>query len=744
MHAEAQTYMPDPVFFETDRDLYLNGETLYFSAFLKDYEPEENNISTVLYVEIFNKREVIVQRKYRIYSKIVNGAVEIPQESYSGNYLVRAYTKWERNRPAEQMHTQLISIINPDKTFPKEDLCKLPLLDYTVEDNKHERRYFFRMNQPFNNCRKIILTGDSGQIIKQFNASEGCLFTFQEELSQPAVKNLSIVENGDTVRYEEFDPMPSNKVSVTYETTPNLVKFYCQADASVVSRYGQDTRFLLKNSRMETVADRLADINENTPLIFERSVIQTPGIYYMILQNFSGQTIDVSAAYFGNSPQSDSPRSDGIMRRGRREKVSPDVKFSNPSEMTVVKVADSRLFLKHYDGLPLPAIYSHVLLRHFIQNKAAADEALIRQINTALAFQKDEINSQNFIEFLFFKASEEPEILPDIRDVSIVGRAVHEKSGKPAADIDIFASVAYGKNQLHHTRTDKDGRFVFSLSQACNLQNVFITAGKQDSDVKISVLNDFHADKPFIPEMPLAADTSLTDLFRQLYISKQLTQVFSRPILHDTTESCFGLVNFEGLQDYSVRMEDYIKLGSVAEIFHEIVPRTELVKRNHKTYIRIYNESLRDYADNPLVLIDFMPVFDMNKVYGLDPERPVQIDVINQTFVIGNYRFDGVVLIHTNTKDFGGIELPERAVYFKYTGSSFQTKPVFPEYHRSDDRKKSKPDFRNILFFRSLKGDPSASIEFFSSDAAGAYDIIMISLRPDGTTKKTIQKLIVD
>ena len=100
---------------ETDRHFYCINERLFFSA---DYKFNNQNDgilwSNVLYVELIRwNGEKIAQAKFKIKDGGASGYLIIPNTLLSGNYYLRAYTRWMRNYEAEKYAYKVIKILNP-------------------------------------------------------------------------------------------------------------------------------------------------------------------------------------------------------------------------------------------------------------------------------------------------------------------------------------------------------------------------------------------------------------------------------------------------------------------------------------------------------------------------------------------------------------------------------------------------------------------------------------------------------
>jgi hypothetical protein len=115
----------ETVTFRTDRDTYIAGEFVWINAdCLKSGSSTPSDISTVIYIEVLDRENVPVkQLKLKTEEGSVSTQFELPETLLTGNYIIRAYTKWMRNYKPELYFIKNIAVVNPFavKSFPKSE-----------------------------------------------------------------------------------------------------------------------------------------------------------------------------------------------------------------------------------------------------------------------------------------------------------------------------------------------------------------------------------------------------------------------------------------------------------------------------------------------------------------------------------------------------------------------------------------------------------------------------------------------
>jgi hypothetical protein len=114
-HTSINTFPVEKVVLKTDRDLYLCGEKIYFSAFtIEGSQLIPVSMSTVLYVEFYDQdNRVIAKGKFTLTRGKSSGFISIPKSIVTDYYYIRAYTNYMKNFGEQQFFVSRLKIVNP-------------------------------------------------------------------------------------------------------------------------------------------------------------------------------------------------------------------------------------------------------------------------------------------------------------------------------------------------------------------------------------------------------------------------------------------------------------------------------------------------------------------------------------------------------------------------------------------------------------------------------------------------------
>ncbi len=142
VYAEWRPAIPDAtgeeVLLFTDRALYAVEEELFFAVSLgQPVLPGSADWSRVVYVELIRwDGSKLVQAKVPVEEGLAKGSLVIPDDLNSGNYYLRAYTKWMRNYSPYRYTYVKVKVVNPHRKSidpgPSDETADVPAMKYLV------------------------------------------------------------------------------------------------------------------------------------------------------------------------------------------------------------------------------------------------------------------------------------------------------------------------------------------------------------------------------------------------------------------------------------------------------------------------------------------------------------------------------------------------------------------------------------------------------------------------------------
>lgn len=298
------------------------------------------------------------------------------------------------------------------------------------------------------------------------------------------------------------------------------------------------------------------------------------------------------------------------------------------------------------------------------------------------------------------------------------GHVVHAKVKNTSSNEAYYLSAHGRQNYFNIAAPKSDGDMYFELAAFQEFN--YLLAQKENEGSAM----DFELISPFlplefvegfqIPELKLQEEdkTFLTNLI----LAGQVEEYYYKPELLERE-----LVNTEISPDKTYLLDDYNRFESIETTLKEYVPEVFVRKSNKKTLFKVMNSPTGVvFQQNPLLLIDNMPILDADAFAAFDPKGIKKIDLISRTFYYNNQIFEGVISLTSKLGDFGGFELPKDALYLDYY--KFAPNQILKDIHINSNREEKKfPDFRNLLYWNDQA--ESGKDVIFPSELSGIYVI---------------------
>lgn len=730
----------ETVVFRTDRDTYIAGESVWISAScLKSGTSDLSNLSKVIYIEVLNNKNVPeIQLKLNLENGSAATQFELPGNLKTGNYLIRGYTKWMRNYNPEFFFTKNIAIINPfsSNSFPqKENAYLSDTLIFYPEGGKiirnRSNKIIAQSFDKFGNYKSISgeVFSPSGEKVFEIETSENGLVEFNLNPKESGEYHFLIVNNnkkntvplgnvlvnGINLQLVEENDELTFKLSVAEEVNNSSIN----GSIDIVSPNGdiiESHPILLKHD--ETVSLNTATLLSNylSALLLDENKKILSSRYFTISKTNAAEQINVESdkkIYSTRTPVS--------------VKIEAFNKLKNVS-VSVVKES-----LMNYKTQIGKTARPGNIPKQFI-DQLAKDGIAVNDL--LLCFNPVDTVKSGGSEFLF---------LPEMKGEIISGTIVNQASQQAIVN-QVFALSFVGKHPtINITETDSLGKFYFE-SKRFGEQEIVIQPFSRDSinlNYKVNLDLAFSTKYSNYKVHPLFLEAKNVEKINQAIVNMQVDALYkpfnSYPFL---SKAEFDPECFYGKPEISIKTDDFIELPTMEEIFREIVPNTQLVKKEGKFSIKITEiETLSGTGKNSFCMVDGVPIRNQHNIFEIRPQEVEKIDVINSDFFIRNYKISNLLNVTTKKGDMSAFEFDSRLFRQAYNGFA----PTYffngPDYSVDSLINSRIPDFRNLIYWNPnvvFNDENETNISFFTSDENAEYVIVVEGINSEGVMERKL------
>jgi hypothetical protein len=315
--------------------------------------------------------------------------------------------------------------------------------------------------------------------------------------------------------------------------------------------------------------------------------------------------------------------------------------------------------------------------------------------------------------------------LPEIEGLSLSGRIVDSETGLPVINERLQLSSYEDPFFFAELSSQKDGSFLFSMPHFRAKPEFHLAEAADSVQGHLIQLDPEFCNRPvLLPFEPFRIDTSEKEIVRELLVNLQLNDRFLEKLDSEKPEAKVSAA-FYGSATAVIKVSDYIELSDLRECIDEIIPQVSIRSNNRGEYLTIIGLSCLDIYP-PLVLIDNVPVPNNDVLLHIPSSRIKSIEVLNEAYMIGEFRYSGIINIFSNQHDMAGISLDGEHSFFDF--QLLDNKLDIPEFQKDSDSS-DLPDVRNQLYWEpeiEFTDKADFRIVFFTSDASGLY---LVTLR---------------
>jgi hypothetical protein len=329
--------------------------------------------------------------------------------------------------------------------------------------------------------------------------------------------------------------------------------------------------------------------------------------------------------------------------------------------------------------------------------------------------------------------------IPDMRGVSVSGRVIEKESNSPVNNASVQLSVLGDQFDFLEYNTGSDGKYLFSLPPLQGEKDMYIVARAGNVTPEILIDNDFTTDAFYIKGEEFRLTNAERDIAEEIMLNMQIEKIYRTDKIQDSLYVREDIVKttFYGNPSAILYIDEYIELPTVEEVLFELIPEVIVKRRKDNIFINvtdneIYHPDLAIFE--PLVLLDHIPVHNLENLLKLSPSKISRIEVVNEIFFKGTSRFGGIISIFSRKGDIAGVDLPANSLFFDFHTFTEQDKVILPDYDKNKGDL-NMPDYRSCLYWNPelIPGnDMKARLEFYTSDRKGKYLVLIRGVSDDG------------
>jgi len=707
----------------------LVGESLLFNiTCINLLTNTTSDLSTIAYLEVINEDAIpVLQTRIELTNGLGYGDLFLPSTLTTGNYKLIAYTNWMRNYPTDFFFTTTITVINPFKKPAYQFILKpkevdiefypeggniltgaLNTIAYIIRNNTTKKLpYTVKIVDDIGNAitESISLTDEKGiftlspvkgRIYKAIVANPE--FSFIKELSLAKSEGIGL----HTIMSEE-----NININLTYQGKYNGISAMLAIQHQGIDIYKFPIKFV------------------NDTVNFKVGIKMLPvGFSRIRILNSAGQ-IECERTIF-IKPPAQNHLSTYLEKKDfkKREKVSMSINLKDSLKSAQLSVSVRKI----------DRSISNTFLTEEIAVAKMSDIMIDFQCLTYHA--KENNNSENNVNDL-----QNPKFLPEVRGLMITG-IVKDLTDEPMVNDFVYLSIPSTNYQFLASRTDSSGNFYFLTNKIKYATDIILQVApelrtKYHIEIKSEFLNDYSM---FIPTS-ISIDSSLSELIKERSIFTQLENVY----YSEKSDSVISnLVNnrFYGPPDKSYLLDNYVRFTTLDDIFIEYIPEVSLRKKDDQFNIKVVNyKTGAAFSEDPLVLLDGIPIFDHNKIISLNPLLIKKIEIIKRRYFYGPLDLNGIISLETYKGDGMNISFKDYIVK-EITG--IQPKKIYHQPNYSGKDLTRIPDFRIQLYWEPclrVSSNQPGLVEFYTSDVSGEFEISIDGFDQEGnkiSIKETI------
>jgi len=326
--------------------------------------------------------------------------------------------------------------------------------------------------------------------------------------------------------------------------------------------------------------------------------------------------------------------------------------------------------------------------------------------------------------------------LPEINGHIITGLILN-KENKIQPNISTFLSTPSKNINLYPFESNEEGKVFYEMIDFYGEKKILIQVPGDTSNIyKIKVDNPFYSSYPPSDLGTFKLKNALEKTILSRSMAMQASTLYFKEENQKLILPTIDSVSFFGKPNEAYYLDDYTRFQVMEEVLREYVPTVWVRKKKDQFHFMLIDQINKSvFQENPLILLDGVPIFHVNKIMEIDPLKIKKLEVINKQFFMGKFSFKGIVSFKTYNGDLSDLDLDPKIFSLDYEGLQINKEFFSPKYETIQKRESRLPDPRWALFW-----DPKITtddhgkykVEFYTSDVEGSFQMNIQGLTQQG------------
>ncbi len=329
-------------------------------------------------------------------------------------------------------------------------------------------------------------------------------------------------------------------------------------------------------------------------------------------------------------------------------------------------------------------------------------------------------------DYLFQYRSSDSIISPltETNGILISGK-VTDANGALQKGVLVILSITGEPPYLDYYYSGEGGEFHFFLKDATGKGRIVLQAiSSGNEELSIQLKENYLIRNNEIAVQPKMLTTDQNEFAEKMIQSNFINKIFN-PLV-TITKDTFSFpprfsVPFYGIPTRRVIPDEFIDLPDFREISRELLPGVQYRIKNDEIVLRMINPKQNSFfADEPLKLVNGIPVFKNNLIGELKSVDISYIDIVYNERIFGDLRMDGILSI--SLYDKSNFWTNRVSGISQFSIDCLQPDKI-PGYINRKTNNENLPDIRQNYLWERVPNSKPVSYSFYLSDLKGEIEI---------------------